>query len=80
MARAVFRLVQSTTVSAAPFARPAVMRGKRGPKTSTSDAEFVVAIRAHLVHRSRAGWGDRVQHLMRQHRLLAPRRAAALAA
>jgi len=44
----VFRVARST-VYAAPSPRPAVTLGKRGPKTATSDAELVAAIRAVLV-------------------------------
>ena len=47
MVCAVFRVARST-VYATSAARPAVTLGKRGPKTVTSDAELVVAIRAVL--------------------------------
>src|SRR3989441_7697635 len=47
MVCAVFRVARST-VYATSAARPAVPLGKRGPKTVTSDAELVVAIRAVL--------------------------------
>src|SRR6266852_1685510 len=43
----VFRVARST-VYAAPAARPALARGKRGPQTATSDAALVGAIRAVL--------------------------------
>ena len=89
---ALFRVPRSTVYAAvAPVPVSPRVPGKRGPRTATSDAEIVEAIRAVLVatpfhgegyrkvrarlaHRGLAVGGKRVLRLMRQHRLLAPRR------
>src|SRR6266852_4887614 len=67
MVCAVFRVARST-VYATPAARAAVTLGKRGPKTATSDAELVVAIRAVLAATPFHGEGDRKVRARLAHR------------
>src|SRR5437899_12645093 len=64
---AVFRVARST-VYATPAARPAVTLGKRGPKTATSDAELVAAIRAVLAATPFHGEGYRKVRARLAHR------------
>ena len=70
MVCAVFRVARST-VYAAPAPRPAVPLGKRGPKTATSDAELVAAIRAVLAATPFHGEGYRKVRARLAHRGLA---------
>src|SRR5437867_3200991 len=67
MVCAVFRVARST-VYATPAARPAVTMGKRGPKTATSDAELVAAIRAVLAATPFHGEGYRKVRARLAHR------------
>src|SRR5712692_5347958 len=66
----VFRVARST-VYAAPAARPALARGKRGPQTATSDAAIVEAIRAVLASTPFHGEGYRRVRARLAHRGLA---------
>ncbi len=70
MVCAVFRVARST-VYATSAARPAVPLGKRGPKTATSDAELVGAIRAVLAATPFHGEGYRKVRARLAHRGLA---------
>ena len=70
MVCAVFRVARST-VYARPAARPAVTQGKRGPKTTTSAAELVAAIRAVLAATPFHGEGYRKVRARLAHRGLA---------
>src|SRR6266508_1013233 len=70
MVCAVFRVARST-VYATSAARPAVPLGKRGPKTATSDAELVAAIRAVLAATPFHGEGYRKVRARLAHRGLA---------
>src|SRR5438552_9794864 len=70
MVCAVSRVARST-VYATSAARPAVTLGKRGPKTVTSDAELVVAIRAVLQETPFHGEGYRKVRARLAHRGLA---------
>src|SRR5437867_3010121 len=63
----VFRVARST-VYAAPSPRPAGTLGKRGPKTATSDAELVGAIRAVLAATPFHGEGYRKVRARLAHR------------
>src|SRR5438552_8319658 len=67
MVCAVSRVARST-VYATPAARAAVTLGKRGPKTATSDAELVVAIRAVLAATPFHGEGYRKVRARLAHR------------
>ena len=70
MVCAVFRVARST-VYATLAARPAVALGKRGPKTATSDAALVAAIRAVLAATPFHGEGYRKVRARLAHRGLA---------